>query len=537
MTANNDLEISGNISRNPVAELILEITQHNLSGSLRISNTDQKVIVYFDKGDIVFAVSNIRKHRLFEILLNQNQISKEKLIQIDNFTNDFYLAKELVEKNIYSKANVDILFSFQIMKILKNIILWDNGEWSFSTLARIKEGIRFNVDISPVFYEFSKNITAQKILERFKNTNEKFALNSKKDLTSVNFSPQQAFIVSRMGNISLSIDELETMCGLPVNDIKRFLYELWLGCFVFRENWYSAFSQEDIAKMNSTEYTLKKSATSVEAEQKRAEEAKILEEAKRVEEEARIKVEKAETEKQETKALQLSLEDYISRIDKAATHYEMFDVEPDAQVSEIKKSYFSLAKKFHPDLYHKTVDKEIHNKIQNAFTEIAHAYETLKDPESREIYDFKLRKVIEKLKSESDLESSDLTRDQVETVDQKAMALENFKKGYDHLMNENYYEALPFFGRAVHLENDNARYHAFYGKALSFDKSQRHKAESELQTAVKLDEENTTYRIMLAELFIEIGLTVRARGELNRLLKIEPENKEAKSLLDSFDNK
>ncbi len=110
-------------------------------------------------------------------------------------------------------------------------------------------------------------------------------------------------------------------------------------------------------------------------------------------------------------------------------------------------------------------------------------------------------------------------------------AAENFEQGFSLLMNENNEAALPFLARAVHFAQDNARYRAFHGKVLSFDNKQRHKAEAELQTAVKLDAENADFRLMLAEFFIQIGFPKRAEGELNRLLAIFPGNKEAQALL------
>lgn len=537
MTAKNNLEIDGKISRHPVIELLVEIAQTNLSGSLRLTQNEQKIVVYFEKGEIVFAVSNTRKHRLFEILLNQDQISKENLAKIENFTNDFYLAKELVEKELYTKENVNILFSFQIKKILQDAIEIKDGEWTFSSLARIKEGIRFEVDINQTLYEYAKKMDEKDILGRFKSFDERFHIHSKKQTLSENFTPQEAFILSRIGDIDLSIDDLKSMSGLSTKDIMPALYRLWLGGFIIRSKWNSAFSVDEISSINSAKVKLKKSAISVEEERQRIKEEKEKEEAKKAEEEAKRKAREEKAKAEKAGKAEISLKEYVDRIENAATHYEIFDVRPDANLSEIKKAYFSLAKNFHPDLYHKTVEPEMHQKIQDAFTELAHAYETLKDEESREVYDFKLRKVLEKLRSEGGEDFKHLSKDEFNQQNQNRMAAENFDTGYDYFMNEEYEDALPYFGRAVHITPENARYHAFYGKALSYDSKQRHKAEAELQTAVKLDSKNPTYRIMLAELFIEIGLKARAKGELKRLLKIDPNNQEAKSLLDSLDNK
>ncbi len=537
MTAKSTLEIDGNLNRNPFAELLVEIAQSNLSGSLRISKDEHKVVVYFDEGDIVFAVSNTRKHRLFEILLTQDQISRENLGKIENFTNDFYLAKELVEKDLYSKEDVNLFFSYQIKNILIDALIWNGGQWQFSSLARIKEGLRFEIDVKKNLYGFGKNQDIEQILGRFKSFDEKFSLNPKCGTVSDDTSPQEAFVLTRMSENATSINEIRSMSGLEDRELMPILYRLWLGGFIFRENWSSAISGEDIERIDSAKITLKTSALSVEEERKREEEEKAAEEERIAEEKAKKEADTKQSKIKEKKIAELSLIDYIKRIDSAATHYEIFDVPPNTTVSEVKKSYFALAKKFHPDMFHKKVEPDLLLKIQNSFTDIAQAYETLKDEEKREVYDFKLRKVIKKLKTETENSDEPLTKEDINLSNQASTASDNFDKGYELLLREKYHNALPLLGRAVHADQENARYHAFYGQALSFDKTTRHKAESELQTAIKLDSGNAVYRIMLAELFIEIGLTARAKGELKRLLKTTPNNAEAKSLLDSLANK
>jgi predicted Zn-dependent protease len=55
-----------------------------------------------------------------------------------------------------------------------------------------------------------------------------------------------------------------------------------------------------------------------------------------------------------------------------------------------------------------------------------------------------------------------------------------------------------------------------------------------MQTALRLDPDNPTFRLMLAEFFIKHNLVKRAEGELTRLLAKFPSNREAQNLLQSL---
>eukprot|EP00051_Salpingoeca_urceolata_P025783 m.467654 g.467654 ORF g.467654 m.467654 type:complete len:555 (+) comp20366_c0_seq7:761-2425(+) len=61
--------------------------------------------------------------------------------------------------------------------------------------------------------------------------------------------------------------------------------------------------------------------------------------------------------------------------------YEVLGVPRDADEKTIKKAYFKLAKKYHPDTNQDNPDAE------EMFTELGHAYETLSDPQRRAQYD------------------------------------------------------------------------------------------------------------------------------------------------------
>ncbi len=519
------LELNGSLRKHNCPELFAEISQAKFSGSLRLSKKKEKVIVYFEAGEVVFAVSNLRIHRLFEILLNENVVSEKKLLGIDGFANDLHLAGVLVEEGILSTPIVDSIFSIQLKRIINAVLEWNDGEWMFSPTAKLKEGIRQKFDLKQLLRKYADSLPDEYIVSRFRSVAEGFTLVSKDfDVSSLQ-SSQEAFVVSRFGTEMLSIEEIRTMSGIPSKELTGMLYRMWFGGIINRENWNPIIKDKDVKRINEAKLTLITSAGSLAEDQETA--IKEDEEAQRLAaeaEETRLREEKA------VKAKTISLEAYLKQVKEAATHYEIFGVSPDSKISEVKQIYFRFAKNFHPDLFYRKVEDKKHREIQNAFTEIARAYDTIRDKDSRELYDFKLRKVIEASKS-SDRPPDDAKTD-FETHKEAQAAVPEFERGYALFMDGYYGKSLPFLERAVKLDDENPRYHAYLGKALSHDSKNRHRAESELQKAVKLDGDNPVYHMMLAELYFEIGLTARAKGELNRILEIIPDDSEALALLD-----
>ena len=325
----------------------------------------------------------------------------------------------------------------------------------------------------------------------------------------------------------MQIDEITTLSGLSDAETLKTLYVLWLGGFLSRQYWNVALNAHILSSMSSATYELKKEAAPLPV-------IKPIEQKQNVPE---VKQEIKETVSKKLNVVkekvELTLEKYLENIEAAETHYELLNIPYESSVSEIKMAYFGLAKRFHPDLFHKKTDDKTHRRIQNAFSEIARASETLRDKETRETYDFKLRKILRELDKLSPEEKAKPKTEQKELSE----ASDIFEHGFNLLMEEEYEQALPYLLRAAHIAPDVARYRAYYGKTLSIDKNQRYNAEAELQAAIKLESDNPGYRIMLAEFFIQYNLPKRAEGELTRLLTILPDNKEAQALLDSLQNK
>ncbi len=513
MTPQSALELEGNFLMHPFAELIAEIAQSRVTGSLRATDRDKKCVVYFKSGLVVFAVSNARSSRLFDIMMRRNKLAKDDLAKIPNFANDFEFAAFLKEKNFITKEECDGLFADQIEGIIVDILTWVSGDWSFSSLARIRDGLAYQINTTRLLVDYARTLAEDKMLKRFRSLDERF-IRSEVSESGYDLTPGEAFVLSRSTDGELSAQDLVHVAAVSEATALQLIYTLWLGGLLERKDWQAAFSKGSISAMRSAKLELRTEAKQPEVVAKPA----VIE----------PKPDTIEASKPAEAVI--SLNDYLTRVEQATTHYDILGVDLKADTDELKRAYFSLARMFHPDRFHSEGGEKL-KRVQNAFTVLAQAHETLKAPDSREVYDYRMRKEI------AEREKREAAGGTGNVSVQAQQATENFDRGFDLLMDQNSEGSIPFLARAAHFSPKNARYRAYYGKALAHDDEQRHKAEAEMQAAVKIDPDNPTYRIMLAEFFIQVNLLKRAEGELNRLLAVFPSNRDARNLLDSIKTK
>ncbi len=506
MTAKNDLDISGTCLAFPFAELAAEMAQGELSGSIRLANKDKKVIVYFRDGRLVFAVSNSRMTRLFDFVLQQKKLSKEQLVQLPNFSNDLQLAEQLLADGLLTEAEKDMFFTAQVRAIVSDVLSWTEGEWTITPLARVREGLNAEIDERSLLKEYGRSLPPETAAGRFRSFEEKFklvvALTSIRDCTAT-----EAQVLVPLASSELSVAEIAAHSSLEGNDVFAALYGLWLGGLVIRSGWQSAIPAAKIPFLRAAKLELKREAILPGVA---PEEEAVVEDA-------------APSEKEE-----MSLEAYLKRTEAAKTFYEVLGVDPKCSSAELKDAYFSLAKLFHPDKFRREAP-EVAKRVHKAFAQLASAHEALRTPDSRELYDFKVRKDIEAANGAPSGPAS------AQETDQKLrQAAEEFDKGSKLLAKGDAAAAQVHLARAAHADPQNARYRAYYGSALSADDKHRHKAEGELQAAIRLDGTSVEYRLMLSHFFIKVRLLKRAEGELTRLLALHPNHREAREMLDSL---
>lgn len=502
--------MKGQLSDRPLAELVHEISFKELSGTLRLQQESVKVAVYFEQGEVIYAASNLRDLRLAEYLKKQGQVSEQELAAAST-RSDATLAAALVRKGVIDEPALERLVTKQVGDIVRVALLWPKGTWEFDDHSLLGDSVRVKLDTPGLLLEAARRMQLELIVARFSSDDE--LISPAIGLPDFNaLLPAEGFVISRV-DIPIKLRQLVALCGMDELEAKRTLYGLVLGGFVEREQKPNVLKarQRTAVRLPPVLPTIPEPLPSpVEASD--------------------------ETQKAD-------LDAFLTRLDKASTHYEVLNVISSAPPERIKNSYYALARLYHPDKFHLQTSLALHAHIESAFARITQAYETLMDPKRRSGYDAKLA-ALEKSRKYAqsapkrvvkDADGTSAADDGTAAGSEAERAENNFKEGYAALQQKHAKLAVTKLAAAARAIPQEARYRAYYGSALAADEDTRRLAEVEMLAAIKLDPDNASYRVMLAELSIDLGFFKRAESELERALSLEPTNQTARKLMEKLE--
>jgi curved DNA-binding protein CbpA len=216
-------------------------------------------------------------------------------------------------------------------------------------------------------------------------------------------------------------------------------------------------------------------------------------------------------------------------------YYEILGVSRNAGEKEIKAAYHRLARSLHPD---KASSPEERERVEQEFSLISQAYNTLKDKDKRAAYDKTLaeagRSQLEagqqppSAKKPMGSESSGI-QTQGASLDKSraAVARRAYLRGLQAFAAGEYGKAIEFFEAAIKNKDDEPAYHAKLAQTLLRAKRSFSRAIEAAQVAIQLDPYNVDYRLLLAELYEQTGAKTMAQKTYEEILKWDPTNERA----------
>jgi curved DNA-binding protein CbpA len=496
--------MEGQLNEHPLAELIREITTAGLSGALRLERERASVAIYFENGELVFAASNLRAHRLREIV-KRGGLGEAQMSDLPAKASDDELAEALIQSGRVTADTLAIIRRTQVSDVLRLALLWTNGRWEFDPRVRLADDVRVSVDVNRLLLECARHLPASFVASRFAATNgvTYLGVNSSE---AEDLFPTEAFVLSRASH-SVTVGELTALSGVSEEESYRAIYALSLSGLLQRSDWpcvFGAGTSKALHRRSRTSSLVPAGGINAVEEFDEAAEVQAL----------------------------------FARLESAKDHYDLLDIARFAGAEEIKSAYHTLARRFHPDRFHNS-DSALRSRVNSAFAHIAQAYETLSDSPRRAFYDAKLGKspTAGAMKIAASEKRDNLAATTSAKAPESERAESSFQQGLAALQRKQRDVAIRLLAEAATLAPREARYRAGYGHALIGETNASRLAEGELQAAVSLEPDNASHRVMLAELYKTLGLRRRAQSEVERALAADPQNQAARALLTSLKNK
>ena len=191
------------------------------------------------------------------------------------------------------------------------------------------------------------------------------------------------------------------------------------------------------------------------------------------------------------------------------TYYQIFDVPKTANEEEIKKAYFNLARRFHPDRFDRKVQSAHRDLIDEVFDAITNAYRTLINRDKRKAYD------------SGSGGRGEAPEDAMRKADIK------FRQGKTLYAQERYDDAVSLLEEAVRIRRNKGDYYLLLAMAESKIPAYSKKAEEDFLKAIGLEPWNPEGYVGLGFLYKNEGLVTKAGRQFQKALEADPDHKQA----------
>jgi tetratricopeptide (TPR) repeat protein len=205
----------------------------------------------------------------------------------------------------------------------------------------------------------------------------------------------------------------------------------------------------------------------------------------------------------------------------AMTLYQILDIPKTASDEDIKKAYFVMARRFHPDRFDRKIAAEFKSQIDEVFDGITNAYRVLSNKESRRIYDAK--------------SGTAATQEDVQDTYRKADT--KFRQGKTLHGQGRYDDAIAFLEEAVRLRRDKGDYYLLLAMCESRMPTYVQKAEQDFLKAIQLEPWNPEGYFGLGMLYKNEGLTTKAVKQFEKAVEAEPDHVSAREALNELTGK
>jgi len=439
-------------------------------GQLTFKYQNIQKYLYFQDGNLVFTKTNQQDELLGEVLYRLGKLSQEAHQNIEEYIEPMeIIGQVLVKRGLISEQDLLDGLTYQMREVTLNIFPIFNGVFRFQERDELSmEDLDTRIGIPSLIADgirrmkFDPNIEKYLRVQKVSPSEQGFAL----ELTE-----EEKGVLSKIKRDSSPSDILK-FSGLNPDFFWKTLYLLY--CL----NLIELSQEEDVfaAKERPPEKPIGKEQT---------------EKLREVEE----------------------FQDKMSGMN----FYQILDVSNSASQADIKKAYFVLARKYHPDLFDRDLASHHKEMIDEVFNQITKAYHTLSDEDKRGEYDKEL--------AEEEVDDRRGVAKKAEIKFRQAKTLYN---------QARYEEAMAYLDEAIRLDAHKSAYYRLLAMVETKIPTYTRKAEEHFMKSIKLEPWSPDGYLGLGIMYKNADLKIKAANQFNKALRVDPGNptalKELKAL-------
>lgn len=429
-------------------------------GQLTFRYQNIQKYLYFQDGNLVFTKTNQQAELLGEVLFRLGKLSQEAYQNIEEYIEPMeIIGQVLAKRGLISQEDLLDGLTYQMREVTLNMFPIFNGAFKFQEREELSlEGLDTKIGIPVLIADGIRRMKFDPNLEQYLRIQ---TISPKDRGLALQLTEEEKGVLSRIKPDS-SPSEILKFSGLNPDFFWKSIY---LFCCL---NLIELSHEENVF-------------------------------------EAREKPAAKPVGKEQTEKL-MDLEEFQQNI-SGMNFYQVLDVSTSASQAEIKKAYFGLARRFHPDLFDRDIAAQQKEMIDKVFDQITKAYHALSDENKREEYDKELAE-----------EAADDRRGVAKKAEIK------FRQAKTLYNQARYEEAMSFLDQAIRLDAHKSSHFLLLAMVETKIPTYLRKAEEHFIKAIKLEPWSPDGYLGLGMMYKNADLKVKATNQFNKALRVDPGN-------------
>lgn len=527
--------MQGDLSRETLADVIRTLYVDRRSGIVHLAQAKTSKRIYFRKGSMIFANSDVESDRLGEFLIRQGVIDREGFAKTTETMKEtgHRFGRTVVELGHCTAEEMEQKVVEQIQAIIYSLFDWDEGDYRFEQHENpVDEDIVLNLSTADIILEGTRRLEDMDKVRRALGDSSSILEQNEDPLLlyqkMTTLSQSEYFILSRVDGTS-SMDDIFAVSPLDEDETLRCIYGLVSAGVLVRKGG---------ARTESASTGVRPPPPKPEPPAPPPPKPAPPKAQPAAPPPAAVSTKPPPSAPPTTAEVPAELgpspEEVAVREEITQKHaslndsnlYDLLGITITANDDEIKKAYYAMAKKYHPDRHHSTHLRDVHGLLEELFSKITHAYQTLSSTAERHRYDQTVKhgNSADAAATAGDGQSAQKAEHASEAA-VKRQAEERYADGKHHFDEMHFFDAIQSLRDAVRLY-PKKQYHKLLAQALMKNPLWAKEAEEHFRAALKMDQFDAECALGLGQIYEDKGMMTRAQKMYEQAATYDPENEE-----------